>query len=252
MKRLIRLTLFIPISFFIFCVSKPAFACTCRGAEQPPCVAFREASAVFSAVVSDITEAPFRAGDTFHHLLIHFSIEQSFKGDSSPKLTVATITGTSCDFGFQKGEKYFVYAYQDSKHNRLVAGVCSRTKRLSYAKEDTNYAYGLSDANQKSSILGADDDFSSPLHGAEVIIEGQGKKYKAIADNKGAFKVELAQPGRYRITVFGQAGYQFLNHHNSWKVFTVKGRPAVEFEREVIEGQCEFIDFSEYLTVRKK
>jgi hypothetical protein len=252
MKRLIRFILFIPVSFFILCVSNPAFACTCRGAEHPPCVAFREASAVFSGVVTDIADVPFQQGDTFHHLLIHFSIEQSYKGDSGSKMTVVTITGTSCDFGFQKGGKYFVYAYQDSKHNRLVTGVCSRTKRLSYAKEDLNYAEGLNDSNQRTSILGADDKYSSLLQEAEILIEGEGKKYRAIADNKGAFKVELAQSGKYRITVIGQAGYEFLNHHNSWRVFSVKGRPAVEFERGVSEGQCDFIDFSEYVTVRKK
>jgi hypothetical protein len=236
---------------FILCVSNSAFACSCRGAQQPPCIAFREARAVFSAIVTDITEAPFQRDDTFHHLLIHFSIEQAYKGASGTEIIVATITGTSCDFGFQKGEKYFVYAYEDSKHNRLVAGVCSRTGRLSTAKEDIDHSQGLRDSNQKPSILGADDrGFSSPLEGAEIIIEGQGKEYAAVADYRGAFKVELAQSGKYKVTVIGQAGHQFRNHSNEWRVFSAQGRPAVEFELEVSEGQCNFVDFSLYLTVR--
>lgn len=239
------------LSALILCTPQPAFACLCRGVRRPPCVAFQEATAVFSGPVTEIANAPCEQGDTFNYLLIHFSIEQTYKGASAAQVTVATITGTDCDFGFQKGETYFVYAYQDSKHDRLVTGVCTRTKKLSYAKEDVSYAEGLSTSTPETSILGADDEFSSLFGGAEIIIEGQGKRYEAVADERGAFKVKLAQSGRYKVTVVGSSGCVFLNHHNSWKVFSLNGRPAVEFEREVSEGRCEFVDFSEYLTVRK-
>jgi hypothetical protein len=219
---------------------------------QPPCVAFREANAVFSGPVTDIEKAPRQQGDTFDYLLIHFSIEQSYKGAPGTRIMVDTITGTSCDFGFQIGERYFVYAYQDSKYKRLAAGVCSRTKSLSYAQEDIDYARGLADSKPKAMILGTDDPVSSRLQGAEIILEGQGAKYTTVADKKGAFKVELAQPGRYKITVIGQEGYEFLNLYDSWNVISVNGRPAVEIVLNVADGDCGFVDFSQYLTVREK
>ena len=252
MNKRILFPLFTVTLVVSLCISNPVYACVCRGAQQPPCVAFRESTAVFAGEVADIAKAPFQDGETFHHLLINFSVEQSYKGVSTPQATVATITGTDCDFDFQKGERYFVYAYSDYKYHRLVTGVCTRTKRLSYAKEDIDYSQRANSSTRQTVLLGADESFSSPLKGSEVVVEGYGRKYKAIADDRGAFSIDLAQPGKYKVTVIGSSGGTFLNHIDSWRVFSIEGRPAVEFWRELKEGECDFVDFSQYLTVRKR
>jgi hypothetical protein len=252
MNKLPRFILYVLTSIVMLTFSEPAFACSCRGVQQPPCIAFQEATAVFAGEVVDISEARFQAGYIFRYLLIQFSVEQSYKGISARLVTVATITGTSCDFGFEKGEKYFVYAYQDSKHNRLAAGVCTRTKPLSSAKADMDYVNGMNASTPQTLLLGADNEFSSPLDGSEIIVEGQGKRYETIADKKGAFKIELTQGGKYRVTVIGRPGSVFLNHLDSWRVFSFKGRPAVEFDKEIQEGRCDFIDFSIHLTVKER
>ena len=250
MKNLPRFILYGLVSILILTFSKPAFACLCRGMQQPPCFAFQEATAVFAGEVVDISEAPFQEGETFHCLLIQFSVEQSYKGIPTRQVTVATITGTDCDFGFKKGEEYFVYAYQDPRHNRLATGVCTRTKRLSYAKEDIDHAKEMKASTPRTLLLGADNAFSSPLEGSEIIVEGQEKRYETVADKRGAFKIELAEPGKYRVTVIGRRGSVFLNHLDSWRIYSTKGRPAVEFEREIQNGRCDFVDFSEHLTVK--
>ena len=252
MKSLPRFILYVLLSILILTFPKRAFACVCRGVQQPPRFAFQEATAVFAGKVVDSAEAPLQDGETFHSLLVQFSVEQSFKGISTPQVRVATITGTDCDFGFQKGEEYFVYAYQDSKYNRLATGVCTRTKRLSYAKEDLDYVRGINNSTPRTLLLGADNEFSSLLEGSEIIVEGQGKRYETVADKRGAFKIELARAGKYKVTVIGRPGVLFLNHLDSWRIYSAKGRPAVEFEKEIQEGRCEFVDFSETLTVKER
>ena len=207
---------------------------------------------MFSGVVVDITNAPFEQRDVFHEGLIGFKVGQSYKGVSGTQVAVATVTGTDCDFDFQKGESYFVYAYNDSKHNRLLTGFCTRTARLIAAEEDTNYARSFNVHDRRASILGADRYGPSPLNGSEILVEGQGKKYTAIASEGGGFNIELEQPGAYKVTVIGPSGYVFLNHLATWRVFSVGGRAAVEFERKIAEGQCDFVDFSQLLTVRKR
>ena len=252
MKSLPRFILYVPLTILILTISKPAFACVCRVVQQPPCFAFQEATAVFAGKVVDISEVPFQEGELLHSLLIHFSVEQSFKGVSTAQVRVATITGTDCDFGFQKGEDYFVYAYQDPKHNRLATGVCTRTKRLSFAKEDLDYVNGMNASAPRTLLLGAHNEISSPLEGSEIIVEGQGKRYETVADKRGAFKIELVHAGKYKVTVIGRPGVLFMNHLDSWRVYSAKGRPAVEFEKEIQGGRCGFVDFSENLTVKKR
>jgi hypothetical protein len=251
MKSLPRFILYVLLSILIITFSKPVFACVCRGVQQPPCFAFQEATAVFAGKVVDISEAPSQGSELLHSLLVLFSVKQSFKGISTLQVTVATITGTDCDFGFQKGEEYFVYAYQDPKHDRLATGVCTQTKRLGYAKEDLDYVKGMNASTPRTLLLGADNEFSSALEGSEIIVEGHGKRYETVADKRGAFEIELAHAGKYRVTVIGRPDVLFLNHLDSWRIYSAKGRPAVEFEKEIQEGRCEFVDFSENLTVKK-
>ena len=219
MEKLTRLAAQVVLALMVLGTSETAFACVCRGVQQPPCVAFDDATAVFSGTVTGIVEAPFQEGDILHSLLISFSIEHFYKGSSTPQITVATVTGTDCDFGFEKGEKYFVYAYRDSKRNRLVTGVCTRTKKLSYADEDISHVRGLNASNPKTLLFGGDGWFSSRLSGAEIIVEGQGKRYKAVLDERGAFRIDLEQPGKYKVTVVGPSGYSFLNYLHSWESF---------------------------------
>jgi hypothetical protein len=234
-------------------ISERAVACTCRGAEEPPCVAYQKADAVFVGFVVDITEAPLSPGNDFKELFVHFSVERRLKGVSEEDLKVATITGTDCDIGFKVGEQYLVFAYRESQHNRLTTGICTRTKQLSRAEEDLAYVREITASIRGSSISGRDGrSVKSLLEGVNIVIEGQVDEYKAVADSKGAFKVELARPGRYKITLVGPSELEFLTNHSSWRVFSVNGRPAVEFETIVSENECNFIDFSLFIDVRRK
>jgi hypothetical protein len=252
-RRRRGLLVLIFLTVFSCIVSQPALACTCRGAVEPPCTAYQKADAIFVGSVIDIAEAPIRSGDAFRELFVQFSIEQHFKGVPGNELTVATITGTDCDFAFEVGERYFVYAYQDSVHKRLTTGVCTRTKQVTSAQEDLAYVRDVGTSMQKSSILGRDgNNVRSQLEGVDIAIEGQGEEYRAVADSKGAFKVDVALPGKYRIILFGAVGSEFLTNYSNWRLFSANGRPAVEFEVSVTQGQCSFVDFSLFVSVKRK
>jgi hypothetical protein len=226
-------------------------ACVCRG-HEPPCFAYQKASAVFVGSVADIAEAPSKQGDTFEYLMIRFSIEQAFKGMSDAEANVATINGTDCDFGFKKGERYFVYAYHDSKHNRLVTGVCTRTKSLNYAEEDLAYAREASISSPKTSFCVRIVDGYRPVKDIKIVVNGEGRQYTAVADGKEFIYIELAKPGKYRVTVTGPKGFEFVPFFIDSKVFSLNGRPVIKFERTIDEGKCDFVDFEAFATLRKR
>lgn len=236
----------------LFSTSRPALACVCRGAEEPPCVSYEKADVIFVGSVVGLAETPLTPPEMFKKLLVLFAIDRPVKGTSGNQIQIATVTGTDCDFEFEIGQHYFVYAYQDGNPTKLVTGVCTRTRLLSRAQDDLSFLTELTSTAHRTLILGRDGNGpESPLNGSEIIIEGQGRKYRAVVDKNGAFRMEVSIPGKYTITVIGAGDLQFLNRYSSWRVFSVDGRPAIQFERSVTKGRCDFIDFSLYLTIRK-
>lgn len=235
----------------IFGVGERILACTCH-AEEPPCVAFQKADAVFVGSVIEISEARSVDTDTNKELLVSFRSFEQIKGVSASNLTVVTVTGSDCDFEFQVGKDYFVYAYRDPGTDRLKTGLCTRTKRLADAEEDVTYVRGLTSSGHPTSILARDGNAPrSLLEGASVIIEGRGDRHETVADDHGGFRFDLPASGKYRITIIGILGRKFLSRHSSWRVFAVNGRPAVQFDLTIPEGKCEFIDFSLWLTIKE-
>jgi len=155
-------------------------------------------------------------------------------------------------FEFIAGARYFVYAYRESDHDKLGTNICTRTRQLSDAAEDVAYTRELAVLGPRTSILGIDSrGFESELEGADITVEGEGgKKYSAKAGRRGTFAIALERGGKYKVTIVGPLGFEFLNLQSSWRVFSSGGRPAVEFERAVQEGQRDFIDFRQFLTIR--
>lgn len=250
-RRTLRFVVFASVSMLLSCLNTSAFGCSCP-TEQPPCVAYQKAEAIFIGVVTDITNAPVDQVDNAKEFLIHFSVDHSFKGEQGTRLEVATTTGTDCDFEFKLGEKYLVYGYRDSRRHRLFTGLCARTRLFAYAEDDLAYFRELPSSTARRSLMAVDGRSGrSLLKGADVIVEGLGSKYETAADSRGAFKIELALPGRYKVTVIGRSGLEFVNHLTSWRVFSVNRRPALEFEVNVVDGSCELIDFGLFVTVRE-
>jgi hypothetical protein len=246
-----RIVAFAFLAFVVHYRAPSSFACLCNGS-QPPCAAFQEASAVFVGTVTAITKWSKQQGDVLDELLVQFSIEQSFKHASASEITIATVTGTECDLGFKNGEKYLVYAYKDSRHDHLATGICTRTKLLSEAKQDIDYFRRTNGATNIPPVLAGTAGRLYALEGAQVIIESSNKKYAATIGYYGDFEVELAEPGKYWVTIIGPFGYEIETFREDWKVFSKDGRHAVKFEREVAAGHCDFVILTDYITVAKR
>ena len=135
MKKLIIALAFM-ILFNGSLLYKPSttFACSCL---QPPPVEveLERKTAVFSGKVikiEDTTRINQSSGDL---LKIIFEVRSSWKGMNQPQAIVYTTRDSaSCGFNFKLNEDYVVYAYGEEE--KLMTGLCERTKSLDIAHED--------------------------------------------------------------------------------------------------------------------
>lgn len=114
-----------------------AFACSCLG--QP---GKRSEAEIKAAVVKEFNEsASVFSGEVVARdmLTVKFRVITMWKGDALEEFTMPTGTvklgedsyrSSSCDYNFEVGEKYLVYA-RWAENNQLIARSCTRTRILS-------------------------------------------------------------------------------------------------------------------------
>jgi hypothetical protein len=141
----------------VFCFTSPnsVYACLCDTSTFSE--AYKEAPAVFrgkfigeeyrKGIVNESIEMTFPMGEQrreYEILVYKFQVDEWWKGGLQKEIILVTDRarfsdgGTSvsdCDSGFTKGRRYLIYAYYDEKNN-LQTGACTRTARLSRAKND--------------------------------------------------------------------------------------------------------------------
>ena len=121
-----------------------ASACTCLPPPSPA-EALNSAQAIFAGEVTLSRERPAtpvrnRRGRVVGYkrswtLEVRFRVSRVWKGEIGSTATIDAPTHhMPCAHGFDKGERYLVYAYGAGA--KLSAGICSRTKRLKDAQED--------------------------------------------------------------------------------------------------------------------
>ena len=112
-------------------------ACTCAP-PGPPQQELERADAVFSGKVESIQPAPRPEDDPQwpSRLEVTLRLRAVWKGvPEGERVTVFTASqSAACGFGFEKGKKYLVYAYDAG--GELTATLCSRTSLLKRADED--------------------------------------------------------------------------------------------------------------------
>lgn len=193
---------------------------------------------VFSGLVTRITpiERDFRE-------TISFNIEKSFKGVTGTVVEL-TETGTSCDYSFEQGEKYLVYAYRHEETNTLYSHYCTRTKEFSKAGAELDYLNSLGQKPQPPEIVGLVADGDKRLRRISVVARNGTSTYRTVSDDKGWFHLR-PPPGKYHVTIFlplyssvGGTAEELapIDYYR-----TTKTARAVGFEVSVEPGKCSFI-----------
>lgn len=95
-------------------------ACQCREYGTPICAEFSRSDAVFVGRVIDIKPLKKLPDSLYKYLMVRFTVEESFRGESGPTVEVATAT-TMCDTKFKKGKRYL-----STHHSRATPSNYSR------------------------------------------------------------------------------------------------------------------------------
>lgn len=230
-----------PVIVLVLSLPNTVKGCIPVGGVEPPCSAYWKADAVFVGVVSDITKVPHEPKEVFDKLLLHFSVEQPYRGVESTEVEVTTITGTECDTKFQKGERWLVYARRNSATDRLE--IWARTNQYTRASEDLSYIRGLSAGLYESSITVKVFDYPyTPLRGVRIEIEGNGEKYKGDTDKDGGFRVPTVDPARYLIRGLFPARTGITGDRRPYKIEESEKYTLVEYQEVIKDGRCLYIE----------
>jgi hypothetical protein len=237
-KRIVQLV-FAAVMIVLPCVGPDVYGCQCRERE-PPCANYSTADAVFTGLVSRIDT--IGAGP---QKVIHFNVERAFLGLSSGAVEI-TGFGSSCDYTFEEGKKYLVYAYRTSERNELYTHYCTRTTELANAGDDLTYLNALSERGQSPQVMGVLADNDKTLKGISIVASSGGRQYRTRSDNRGRFKFELPRTGKYRVQIFlplyaDAAGTQAELDRISKRVMT-KRSIILEYEVTLDSGKCAFIN----------
>lgn len=198
------------------CVQADARACGCIVSfeQYQPCGAYWKASVVFVGVVSEQgphlpVEGSGGKAFTANGRTTRFTVEEAFRGVSGETIET-TEHGTSCDYHFEVGKRYFVYGSRDPKDGKVYVGSCSATTTLDRAAAHITYARGVAQGEQTPSIIGyvsretrtsaASYRSQSPLEGIRVLAEGMGQTTETKTEADGSFKFYGLPAGRYRVS----------------------------------------------------
>ena len=193
---------------------RAAMACSCAD-PGPPCRAFPQADAAFVGKVQEIDERG-EAGTPGAVRRVRFLVEENFRGAGvkpGASLEVATgFGGGDCGYGFERGERYLVYAQHHTGGASLYTGICSRTAKLADADDDLAYLRARERSERVAGIEGQIHELRrdsgtkntymvGPMRDVTVIAErvGDGQRFEAKTDGRGWFRMWDLTFGRYRV-----------------------------------------------------
>ncbi|HWN07691.1 MAG TPA: carboxypeptidase-like regulatory domain-containing protein [Pyrinomonadaceae bacterium] len=240
MKRL----LLILISFgWLSLIPQEARGCTCNEYDVPVCAAYWRADAVFAGQLLDITAVEKKSENQMPTVMLHFIVEQPFRGVAGNRVDVETLHGTSCDMKFEKGQRYLIYASRERDSNQLFAGPCTRTTELKHAIDDLNYIRTVTQQEAKESILGRLlRNKYEPLPGLKVTVQGGDKTLEAKTDQKGDFSVSVPGPGKYTVRAFipFAAAVMAYREDEQGKIETTDALTTFEYEVQIGKNECQY------------
>lgn len=207
------------LSAFLFIGSTPAvLACTC-GDTPTACEAFGSAGAVFIGTAGET----IREGiEVFVRTKTQIRVKEVFFGDVGPTVTAET-QGMGCEFGFEAGKDYLIYA-GDSRESgqrmeRFYSSSCGRTRSLAEASDDLKFLrtemkkmpgsriYGWIREDRSVDYSIPEPQRTPPIKGFGLKVIGPDKTYELTTDKKGEFELKGLPGGRYFIELIATTEY---------------------------------------------
>ena len=248
MKRL----LLILISFgWLPFTPTEARACTCDEYGVPVCAAYWRADAVFVGQLLKTTPIGTNSDKELPTVMLHFFVEQPFRGVDGNRVDVATLHGTSCDMTFTKGKRYLIYASREEGGDRLFAHPCTRTTELKDAMEDLDYIRSVMQQQAKESIMGRLlRTRSERLAGLKVTVQHGDKTWETRTDEEGYFSVSVPGPGKYTVRAFipFAAAVMAQVEEKPGKVHATDTLTTFEYEVQLEKNECEYTQIDTFKT----
>jgi Carboxypeptidase regulatory-like domain len=188
---------------------KPADACDCA-MPGPACNAAWGADAVFVGNVVSI-ESSSVGGRR-----VQLAVVEAFRGFQLSQVTLGTGYGQSdCDYPFQMGESYVVYAHR-SPQGQLSTNICSRTRPVRIATEDLSYLRSLASIRPgtlarvagRVQLWQLGPNPGGPVPNVTVTARGEGRTFSARANARGEFELTGLPVGKYELVARAPAGYE--------------------------------------------
>jgi hypothetical protein len=200
-----------------------ASACVCD--RNPPCAAVWRADAVFLGTVIEAVQEP--VGGRLSWTVYTVSVNQRLHGtvdtfvtlvpgqrpsagqiEHSKALENPGWIGSSCDYRFEPGRQYIIYARR-TPEGRWTTGDCTGTKPAENAAEDLDYIAGLAGADASGRIYGSIERVVGdpanpaahrvePAAGMTVSIAGESSSLRVATDHEGKLDARVP-PGAYTV-----------------------------------------------------
>lgn len=227
--------------------SKTGNACQCL-IRAPASTDYWRADVVFVGSVTDIVPSFDDLDSSLRtkNRKVTLSVENMYRGSVGARIDLQDWIN-SCEFRFEKGRKYLVYAYRNTDDNSLGTHGCSRTSELSHAKEDIDYINALRRGTVRQTISGVIQNpvLDRPHAGISVIASANGRQLKTTSDRKGNFKIPVTRPGQYTVRIYFPSGYSIggpAPYVDKIKnVTTTRRQTVVEYQLTLSKGQSEYL-----------
>jgi hypothetical protein len=219
-----------------------AQACSCVEYDVPACAAFWRADAVFVGVVTDIKKLPEESPQALPVALIHFIVEDGYRGVSAPEVDVATMSGTMCDIKFKQGQQWLIYAGRDTATGQLGTGFCDRDRLYKDAGEDLDYARSLRQQPPAPSIAGLLKDyaFANLMAGLKVTAEGGGQTFETTSDGEGRYALTVPKAGAYTVRAYVPFSAEAGSFLTQVKTDPTDEQTVIEYGVTLAAGECTY------------
>ena len=204
---LLVLTVLIFSSLFVH----PANACTCG--ELKPCEAYAGADTVFvglaqktkfEAAQGSLPPNAMSTTSTNGSPVTRLSVEEIFRGTNAKEIEISG-GGTTCDYHFDEGQRYLVYASLGADGKSLYTSICSGTSMLSEATKHLVYLRDAKNLNVGGTFQGhvyreyynplKNSWGSSPLINVAIIIESEKNRFRSLSNKQGKFMFRKLRGG---------------------------------------------------------